>query len=79
MDVNTPLAKTDSEIIEGLTSDPRYIPSKYFYDAKGSVLFQQIMQMPEYYLTNTELDILRQHRDGIIARDDQGVSRLEPH
>jgi|AntRauTorcE11898_2_1112593.scaffolds.fasta_scaffold01112_2 dimethylhistidine N-methyltransferase len=76
MDVNTPLAKTDSEIIEGLTSDPRYIPSKYFYDDKGSVLFQQIMQMPEYYLTNTELDILRQHRDSIVAEMTRGATRL---
>lgn len=42
------------DILQGLTNDPKYLPSKYFYDERGDALFQQIMAMPEYYLTNAE-------------------------
>lgn len=43
---------------QGLASDPRRIPSKYFYDARGSELFEEITRLPEYYLTRTERAIL---------------------
>jgi len=42
------------DVLEGLNLPQKAISSKYFYDAKGDQLFQQIMQMPEYYLTNCE-------------------------
>ena len=45
------------EVSEGLNASPKYLSSKYFYVKKGDALFQQIMQMPEYYLTNCELEI----------------------
>ena len=46
------------DVIEGLSKHPqKTLPSKYFYDAKGDALFVQIMAMPEYYLTNAEMDI----------------------
>lgn len=48
------------EIIEGLVSDQKYISSKFFYDSKGSKLFEQITQLPEYYPTRTEKGILKQ-------------------
>lgn len=48
------------EIIEGLVSDQKYISSKYFYDSKGSKLFEKITQLPEYYPTRTEKGILEQ-------------------
>lgn len=38
-----------SDILRGLNSAPKYLPSKYFYDAAGDQLFQQIMGSPEYY------------------------------
>ncbi|MBL7113311.1 MAG: L-histidine N(alpha)-methyltransferase [Bacteroidales bacterium] len=41
--------KFRSDIRQGLTSDPKYIPSKYFYDEQGDELFQQIMALDEYY------------------------------
>jgi uncharacterized SAM-dependent methyltransferase len=37
--------------------EPKHLLSKYFYDKKGDELFQQIMNMPEYYLTDCELEI----------------------
>lgn len=43
---------------KGLTSYPKYLLSKYIYDEKGDKLFQKIMEMPEYYLTACEFDIL---------------------
>ncbi|HYW95490.1 MAG TPA: L-histidine N(alpha)-methyltransferase [Bacteroidales bacterium] len=47
------------DIRTGLSSFPRYIPSKYFYDDEGSRIFQKIMRMPEYYLTDCEYEIFR--------------------
>lgn len=46
-----------NDIKEGLSHLPKFISSQYFYDKKGDELFQQIMEMPEYYLTNSELEI----------------------
>jgi L-histidine N-alpha-methyltransferase len=46
------------ELLNCLKQLPRQIPSKYFYDAEGSLLFEQICQLPEYYLTRTETEIL---------------------
>lgn len=43
-----------SEVEQGLTSHPKTLPSKLFYDAAGSALFEQITDLPEYYLTATE-------------------------
>lgn len=59
MDITTPVLDTDfkKEVFEGLSSSPKTLPSKYFYDERGDKLFQQIMALPEYYLTNAELEI----------------------
>ena len=46
------------EIKQGLRETPKRISPKYFYDAHGSALFEQITQLPEYYLTRTEVSIL---------------------
>jgi L-histidine N-alpha-methyltransferase len=45
------------DVMRGLNSRPKFLQSKYFYDAAGDKLFQQIMQCPEYYLTGCELEI----------------------
>ena len=47
------------EIREGLTASQKYIPCKYFYDARGSELFEEICRLPEYYPSRTEISILR--------------------
>ena len=45
------------DVKEGLSSPSKYLQSKYFYDAAGDVIFQQIMNCPEYYLTRSEMEI----------------------
>jgi dimethylhistidine N-methyltransferase len=50
------------DVIEGLAGDPKRLPSKYFYDRRGSELFDAICELPEYYPTRTELAIMRNHR-----------------
>ncbi|WP_300437774.1 L-histidine N(alpha)-methyltransferase [Christiangramia sp.] len=52
---------------KGLTSSPKYLLSKYIYDRKGDKLFQQIMDMPEYYLTSSEFDILKNNAEAITS------------
>ncbi|QNN44680.1 L-histidine N(alpha)-methyltransferase [Pedobacter roseus] len=47
------------ETLTGLQSEPKFMLSKYFYDATGDRIFQQIMEMEEYYLTNAEMEILQ--------------------
>ncbi len=56
-------AKSDflRETIAGLSSNPRTLPCKFFYDERGAELFQKICELPEYYITRTELGILRLH------------------
>ena len=56
------------EVEEGLSSQPKRISSRFFYDDHGSDLFVQITQTPEYYLTNSEREIFEtQARDIIKA------------
>ncbi len=55
-----------NDVSEGLSQNPKYLSSHYFYDKAGDELFQQIMAMPEYYLTNSELEIFRQQSEAII-------------
>ncbi|MEX2591990.1 MAG: L-histidine N(alpha)-methyltransferase [Anditalea sp.] len=54
------------EVFEGLRSSPKFLKSKYFYDKKGDELFQQIMKLPEYYLTRSEFEILNQNKEKIL-------------
>src|SRR5437764_11378386 len=68
-----PMSATESpdflgDTIAGLSSDPRTLPCKYFYDARGAALFQKICELPEYYITRTEIDILDRHRSEIAAQ-----------
>jgi dimethylhistidine N-methyltransferase len=54
-----------TEILNGLRTNPKYLLPKYFYDDKGSQIFQEIMKMPEYYLTDCELEIFQKQKDNI--------------
>ena len=56
------------DIIAGLSSDPRALPCKYFYDERGAALFQKICELPEYYITRTEIDILDRYRAEIALQ-----------
>jgi dimethylhistidine N-methyltransferase len=55
----------EKDIIKGLTDYPKHLPSKYIYDERGDKLFQEIMAMPEYYLTNCEFEILSLQKSNI--------------
>lgn len=46
------------DVLAGLSAEHKYLSSKYFYDDNGSRIFQEIMNMPEYYLTDAEFEIL---------------------
>ncbi|MEM6519726.1 MAG: L-histidine N(alpha)-methyltransferase [Cyanobacteria bacterium P01_C01_bin.70] len=56
------------DVITGLTQTPKFLPPKYFYDAHGSELFEQITKLPEYYLTRTEHQILTTFAGAIADR-----------
>ena len=49
------------QVLAGLSASPRQLPCKFFYDEHGARLFQQICNLPEYYVTRTEIEILRLH------------------
>src|SRR4030095_15750143 len=57
-----------TDVIAGLSSNPRTIPCKYFYDERGAALFQKICELPEYYVTRTEIDILDRSRADIASQ-----------
>ena len=50
----------------GLSSTPKTLPSKYFYDARGSHLFEMITRLPEYYLTRAETEILERESGRLV-------------
>jgi len=56
-----------NEILLGLTSEKKTLPSKLLYDAAGSELFQRITELPEYYLTRTEKNLLGARAADIVA------------
>lgn len=71
------LTTTDNEIFinnfsddvrKGLTSELKYLPFVYFYDDIGSRLFEKICELPEYYLTRTETDILEANAEDIASK-----------
>jgi L-histidine N-alpha-methyltransferase len=71
------LAETDerslaNDVLDGLTRPFKEIPAKHFYDARGSDLFEQICELPEYYPTRAERAILLARADGIIRRTAAG-------
>src|SRR4051794_33695253 len=51
------LSRFAEDVLSGLSSTPKHLSSKYFYDDEGTRLFQQIMKLPEYYLTKCETEI----------------------
>jgi L-histidine N-alpha-methyltransferase len=56
------------DVLDGLTRPFKEIPPKHFYDARGSELFEQICDLPEYYPTRTERAILERYAPAIAAR-----------
>ena len=67
-----------AEVLAGLRRRPRYIPPKFFYDARGSQLFDQITALPEYYLTRAEVEVLTANAQEIARRVGTGSLLVEP-
>jgi dimethylhistidine N-methyltransferase len=56
-----------TDVLTGLTTVPKSVPPKYFYDERGSELFEEITKLTEYYPTRTEISVLKTHADAIAA------------
>src|SRR5262245_18644735 len=67
-----------ADVLRGLHQRPRTLPCKYFYDEAGSRLFDAICELYEYYLTRTELAIMRRHVGAMAERLGPGCLLIEP-
>jgi dimethylhistidine N-methyltransferase len=67
-----------ADVLTGLSRPQKRLPAKYFYDAAGSRLFDRITQLDEYYLTRTELEIMRAHSSAMAARLGPRCLVIEP-
>jgi dimethylhistidine N-methyltransferase len=65
------------EVEAGLTASPKRLPCRFFYDHEGSLLFEAICELPEYYLTRTERTILLAHASEIASRFSQDPTLVE--
>ena len=70
-------SKFEADVLAGLNATPKRIPAKYFYDAEGSHLFEQITKLPEYYPTRCEMKILREHGKDIAKLITEGAALIE--
>lgn len=66
------------DVLAGLSQQPTVIPARWFYDRRGSELFDEITRLPEYYPTRTEVGILRASLDEIAMRVGRGRVVVEP-
>jgi dimethylhistidine N-methyltransferase len=66
-----------ADMVCGLTQAPKRLSCKYFYDERGSALFDQICELDEYYLTRTELSIMQQNGDEIAEQLGRDVRLVE--
>ncbi|MFI8100709.1 L-histidine N(alpha)-methyltransferase [Streptomyces sp. NPDC086023] len=67
LDENSAEAALGADVLRGLTSEPKTLPPKWFYDTRGSELFEQITRLPEYYPTRAEREILLARASEIAA------------
>lgn len=65
------------EVREGLTASPKHLPAKLFYDEIGSQLFEQITELPEYYLTRTERSIFERYAVDILQQAGSPLTLVE--
>ena len=72
-----PLPDYAAEVVHGLSSRPKTLPCKLFYDARGSALFEEITRLPEYYPTRIELEILQDNSREIARAMGSPVSIIE--
>lgn len=77
LDLAPPAGDFLADALAGLTAADKTLPCKYLYDDLGSWLFEQICELPEYYLTRTELAITRAHAAELAAVCGLGVAFVE--
>ena len=79
VDLNTDqhLESLASEVRAGLTATPKRIPCRFFYDEAGSQIFEEICELPEYYLTRAESEILRDRAQEVAQRFSLPISLVE--
>ena len=77
MEQQTLISDIATDTLKGLTANPKFLLSKYFYDDAGSSIFQDIMQMPEYYLTNCEFEIFSTFKKQITDAFRENVSGFD--
>lgn len=77
-DLHPSMQDMRAEVLAGLEQEEKTLPCKYFYDARGSALFERICALPEYYLTRTELAILEMHAGEMAAALGPRVLLVEP-
>ncbi|MGF1670540.1 MAG: L-histidine N(alpha)-methyltransferase [Balneolaceae bacterium] len=70
-------ATMEEEVMDGLKHSPKTLPSKYFYDKRGSELFEQICELEEYYPTDTEISIMESNIDAISAALGKQIELIE--
>ncbi len=71
------LTQFAEDVLRGLSSTPKQLSSKYFYDDEGSRLFQEIMRLPEYYPTRAEYKIFSERTDEISAAFMNGADAID--
>lgn len=69
----------EQHVQEGLTTFPKFLSSKYIYDDRGDELFQQIMALPDYYLTNAEYNIIERYKGELMSlfENEKGFDLIE--
>lgn len=75
--INVLRTQFEQEVYKGLIDFPKHLSSKYFYDTIGDRLFQDIMNMPEYYLTNSEHEIFMTHKQEISDLFKEGNDKFK--
>ncbi len=70
-------AEFESDVLAGLSATPKRLYAKYFYDGVGSQLFERITEVPEYYPTRTEMQILRDNAADIAKLIPSGSALVE--
>jgi dimethylhistidine N-methyltransferase len=77
VDLRPPSESFLDDVIAGLSAPRKYLPPKYFYDARGCRLFEAICDLPEYYLTRTELGLMRDHASEMAEALGQDCALIE--
>ncbi len=65
------------DVLQGLSANPKRLPPKLFYDAAGSRLFEQITELPEYYLTRTERALFQNYAKEIVQQAGSNLTLIE--